>query len=777
MSTYLIDLESNTVNEVSVDCDGSRIPCPFHEGRDKNCQVGPENGFFCYVCGAKGLALDEDEYYEWQKKEKRRKGDSYNNISFPSRLSLTTPKTSGAAKKTPTDNTIIWDEVVREHVYRDIDGNPVYKKTYFKTSDGGKTPIQYRYEHGKWKPGLTYDNGKKVTLIPYNLKNIISEDNIIFTEGEKDVDTLLSLGITNATTLGSANSKMEKHQWKFFRNKKIIIMPDNDKIGYMYVRNIGRQLYHIAQSVDVCFLQGFIENDKCDITDWLTNINPKPMQILLELKDKQEANTYMWRGLSNFTKSFIIAKELWKYEETIGDNIPFPEAIRNYEKFPIGIFPQEIQIYVNGMTESLDCPIDWVACSVLSISAGLIGNAVILCTGYRDWVEKSNLALILTARSGTGKSHPLRKALKIIYRLDKEEKRKHDIKNREYERKLKKKSSDDTAVDEKPVRKRYLLHDITLEQIARALSENPRGLIWYTDEFAEILKGLNQYKGHGNDRERLMKLLDGITFEVTRGNYEHYVSQPAITLFGTIQPKVIPEFITTSTKESGFAYRFLFCNAEFEISEVRADADDEVVSKLNNLIYSLINIPVSYKGDEGFAIDLTEEERSTKYSTIQPINITFTKEAKDQALHYHNAYFRQLKIGYRHDDLIVGIVSKIETYFVKFCLILHCIEYGKDVYRNNQVDVVTVNKAFRLAQYFLYHNYKTLRDYKQGRSSYDLIKKWSDRKGKKVFTVREVQQGNRAIVKADQAREALEEIENMGKGQFIDDGKKFRLIT
>jgi hypothetical protein len=789
MSTYLIDNESGSVHEVDTERDGSRIPCPFHDGTDDNCHVGPDKGFHCYVCNAQGLALTPDEYKEWKERKNREssgnKGDPVRSRSCVAKVSDEAVKTmeSVAPSKAPEPK-ILWNDVVREHIYYDLEGKPVYKKTYYKLENGDKKPIQYRHEQGQWKTGLTDDSGKKVTLIPYNLKNIVNESKVVYTEGEKDVDTLMALGITNVTTLGSANSSMEKHQWKYFRNKTIIIIPDNDKAGYESARKIGKQLCPIATSVHICFLPGLKDGDKADISDWFDKVNPVACQALSRLTDKGVAKIALWTKLLECSKSFVAAKQLWKYEETSGDNISFTELVRAYEYFPMSVFPPDLQDYIKGMTESLDCPIDWVACSLLAMSAGLIGNAVVLRTGYRNWTEKPNLALILIARSGTGKSHPLSKTLTELTELDKNEKRKYDYEKRRYDLRTKEKDKENlpekSIALEKPVRKRFLIHDITMEQVARALAENPRGLMWYSDEFAELFKGLNQYKGHGNDGERLIKLLDGRTFEVTRSDHELYVYRPSISLFGTIQNKVVATLLTQTTKDNGFAYRFLYCNAPYRYSVVKEDAAEEIIGNLNSLIYSLIQIPVSYDDDgDDYFMNMAPEDRAiqqeTKPRTIRPIVLNFTEEARQQSVYYHNNYFRELKIAFGYDDLIAGIISKVETYFVKFCLILHCIQHGKTVSENLEIEVSTVNKAFRLAQYFLHHNYQTLSSGQQGRDSYDQIKRWSDRKGKKVFTPREIQQGIRAIGDAQRAREALLEIEGLGKGHFIDSGKKFKL--
>jgi len=207
MSTYLIENGTRQVYEVEADNSGCRIPCVFHNGTHKNLQIGPGEGFYCYKCKAKGLALDHTKYMEWQQKQHQ---DSHHSSAPVDKEQEIKVSPNSQQKESPV---ILWNDIVREHVYADADGKPIYKKSYYRNSDGSKQPLQYRFEADEWQLGLTYKNGTKVQAVPYNLGNVLDPDCIIYTEGEKDCDTLIALGITNVTTLGGANSKLLAIGW------------------------------------------------------------------------------------------------------------------------------------------------------------------------------------------------------------------------------------------------------------------------------------------------------------------------------------------------------------------------------------------------------------------------------------------------------------------------------------------------------------------------------------------------------------------------------------
>ena len=55
---YLIDTKdykAYQINEQWTIGEKIRIPCPIHEGTNKNCQLGPDNGYFCHKCNSKGF--------------------------------------------------------------------------------------------------------------------------------------------------------------------------------------------------------------------------------------------------------------------------------------------------------------------------------------------------------------------------------------------------------------------------------------------------------------------------------------------------------------------------------------------------------------------------------------------------------------------------------------------------------------------------------------------------------------------------------------------------
>ena len=110
----------------------------------------------------------------------------------------------------------------------------------------------------------------EIERVPYHLHELIKSDTVLFVEGEKDVHTAEKLGYV-ATTTGSKNSWKPKMA-KWFKNKNVILIPDNDKAGREHMEKVGATIYSVVNSLKWLDLphdrqKGF------DLTDWYERIS------------------------------------------------------------------------------------------------------------------------------------------------------------------------------------------------------------------------------------------------------------------------------------------------------------------------------------------------------------------------------------------------------------------------------------------------------------------------------------------------------------------------
>jgi hypothetical protein len=94
--------------------------------------------------------------------------------------------------------------------------------------------IDGKKEFRPWIPGFPYPKAPEIRPL-YNIPNILSNQQIVWVEGEKCAQALIDAGITATCTLGGAGALSRKNMDKFdfspLRGKDVVIWPDNDDAG------------------------------------------------------------------------------------------------------------------------------------------------------------------------------------------------------------------------------------------------------------------------------------------------------------------------------------------------------------------------------------------------------------------------------------------------------------------------------------------------------------------------------------------------------------------
>lgn len=148
--------------------------------------------------------------------------------------------------------------------------------------------------------------------------------------------------------------------------------------------------------------------------------------------------------------------------------------------FPISIFPSEIRNIIAEVHECQGFPIDYIASAMLVAIAVGIGNTH-LAELKRGWQESSILYVALVGRPGTNKSHPLSFAMKPFLDFDYQENKLYERSYAEYDNimRMSRKERIEGGFPEQPtepMRKRFLVSDITPEGLSFIHAQNKRGL-------------------------------------------------------------------------------------------------------------------------------------------------------------------------------------------------------------------------------------------------------------------------------------------------------------
>jgi len=151
---------------------------------------------------------------------------------------------------------------VAQYIYRQADSAPYLKVC--RTAE--KQFPQFHWDGSGWKKGKP--NGPK---IPYRLPELLAASvgtTIYFCEGEKDADAVHALGLLGTTCSEGAPNGWREELAPWFKDRHVVVLPDNDLAGRKLARKVAKSLFGIAASVKIVELLDLREGQ--DVSDFLT---------------------------------------------------------------------------------------------------------------------------------------------------------------------------------------------------------------------------------------------------------------------------------------------------------------------------------------------------------------------------------------------------------------------------------------------------------------------------------------------------------------------------
>ena len=151
--------------------------------------------------------------------------------------------------------------------YTDEDGISLFIKQRFKTFDSkGKTYKTLRVMPDGSRVGKLGD----CRIVPYKLPDLqqaTAAGRVVYiTEGEKAADALGSLGVVVTTSHAGAGGWNDELN-QYFKDANVVIVPDNDLVGWHYASKVTESLIPFAKSVRVLDLN--LSNPKEDAYEWV----------------------------------------------------------------------------------------------------------------------------------------------------------------------------------------------------------------------------------------------------------------------------------------------------------------------------------------------------------------------------------------------------------------------------------------------------------------------------------------------------------------------------
>jgi putative DNA primase/helicase len=198
--------------------------CPAHEDRKPSLSVDEKDGRILFFCHA---------------------GCSNESVLNAARI-----EERELFAKGPTN-----PQIIAEYNYTDEQGVLLYQVVRYK-------PKAFRQRKPDGKGSWTW-NLSGVVRVLYRLPDVISADQLLVVEGEKDVETAVSLGITATCSPGGAGKWREEYS-EHLRGKQITIIADADEPGRKHAHQTAESLLGKAASVRVLEVPG-----AKDLSEWV----------------------------------------------------------------------------------------------------------------------------------------------------------------------------------------------------------------------------------------------------------------------------------------------------------------------------------------------------------------------------------------------------------------------------------------------------------------------------------------------------------------------------
>lgn len=316
-----------------------------------------------------------------------------------------------------------------------------------------------------------------------------------------------------------------------------------------------------------------------------------------------------------------------------------PGEVRRFVPFPVHVLPEPFNELVSQSATALQVDPSMVAVPLLSAFAGAVGGNSVRLVVKSGWLEPAVLWTVVSAESGTGKTHAFDLALEPVTEIQRRAFRRHAEEMKHFgelmtlfQRDLatwKKKDGDEDKgrpeAPERPVCWRVKLDDSTVEALVSRLSENPRGLLVAVDELSGFFGSFDRYASGSGDESKWLRAYDGKDLTVDRKTGDSpvlHVPRAAVSITGTIQPELLRKHFTPDRMESGLVSRFLLV----EPPELQREGwiEAEVDPKLKDRCFQVVEKLCQLEGGPGEDND----------SEVKPVLLFFTSSGKSEFVNW-----------------------------------------------------------------------------------------------------------------------------------------------
>ncbi|MBL4775941.1 MAG: DUF3987 domain-containing protein [Mariprofundus sp.] len=515
------------------------------------------------------------------------------------------------------------------------------------------------------------------------------------------------------------------------------------------------------------FISGQYEKLRCQIPSHIRDSNS--WNGILRMTGKGTALLY---DQGTRTSYFLPDSDVVNIESSStnwDEPVPLPDTLLPVDSFDADMLPSVFRDYALDVSSRMQCPIEFVAVSIMTTFGGVVGKRCsIHPKAHDDWLVVPNLWGALVGRPSTMKSPAITAATAGVDGLVKEARSEFaeacsqaEINGMIYD--AEKKSFKDaitkavvggkdipTAKPEKPsqpVEQRYITNAGTVENLIKLLSENENGIIQLRDELMGWIRSMDNPSSQ-DARSFYLEAWNGTgsSFSYDTMSHGHLCLETGacVAVLGGVQPSLLAGIVHGA--------------------EVGNAGDDGMLQRFQLLVYPDKDTTWKYcdrKPNNAFSMAL-----KTAFKGVVDLSgkLHFDVEAQPIFIDWYSKLMHRLK----HEDHL-GMESHLSKYpqlMPAIALLIHLAEHAA---QGNTTALGEVNKraALKAVAWCDFLETHARRIYAMGdRLGVDAAKKVITQvlagKLSNPFTLGELQRKNLSGLKGEQAIQSIEMLEQYG---------------
>ncbi len=335
------------------------------------------------------------------------------------------------------------------------------------------------------------------------------------------------------------------------------------------------------------------------------------------------------------------------------------------------LLPPGVAEYAIDQARVIGIAPEMVALSCLGTIAGAIHDDFKIRPKANEpkWTERACLWFMLIAPPGSKKTAAMKRGMYPLKVIDNELVSGHAKalaeylpKEREYVIRAKEAAKiaakgqgyeEPPEAPKKPPELCAIINDITTEKLGETLIDNPRGVLWYSDELVVWFSALQGYsKGDGGrGRGMALQAYEGGSYTFDRiGRGRVHVPNWSYSLLGTTQPEKIAELVAKQA-DDGLLQRFMIVDITTRppLPDHDRPADPRIERQYEETIRTVWN---TKPGESGTIVTLSPEAQADMRAFSDFVNRTVA--------------------GGGLPSMLIGHLSKWEGLWPRLVLVYHC---------------------------------------------------------------------------------------------------------